>query len=173
MELEFIRPEVEAAYKCMFLPRSSKWVGKAKKLNTPGETVTVYEDTDIYYVTLLNKKPEKTYQFGVYTAQSVHLLSPKFMIHDGMPFYSDQETNNTICILRIIKDLVNEWRSVRYILDRFTREKIERDELCEDEVYADEVLLTKLDSGLFVLDAITPFLKTYRSAEFSVLPQKA
>ena len=170
MVLEFIRPDVEIAHKCMALPRSSKWIGKAKTISVPGERISIHEDKDSYFLELVKNDPEKTYKFGVYIEKCKDwdpIYSPEFVIANRMPFYLDQETQNTICILRILKNQVSRWHNAQCIPDEFWYANIRR---IRTRIFYGEsrIYIIKQDSGFFVLEADTAFLKTYKSAEFKV-----
>ena len=169
MVLEFIRPDVEIAHKCMALPRSSKWIGIAKTISVPGERISIHEDKDSYFLELVKNDPEKTYKFGVYIEKCKDrdpIYSPEFVIANRMPFYHDQETQNTICILRILKNQVSRWHNAKCIPDEFQYANGMRNTIFYEESHI--YLRKKQDSGFFVLEADTAFLKTYKSAEFKV-----
>ena len=164
MVLEFIRTDVEIAHKCMALPRSSKWIAKAKTISVPGERVSIHED---YFLELVKNDPEKTYKFGAYMENRDPIYSPEFVIANRMPFYLDQETQNTICILRILKNQVSRWHNAKCIPDEFWYANIRR--IRTRFFYGESrIYIIKQDSGFFVLEADTAFLKTYKSAEFKV-----
>ena len=171
MEIEFIRPDVEISYKCMSLPKNSRWISKANHLTIPGDCVTIHEDgKQIYSVELVDTTPERTYRFIIHDTDCLNSIrSPKFVIVDKDAFYLDQETQNTVCILRILKKELSKWHHSQsipliFLCNCSKRSRIFYGESC--------IYLKKQDSGSFVFEAETVFLKTYASAEFKVLPKK-